>query len=106
MAGAGVSGVSGPQSALINAQDQLASVLPIGSDAAGLHLMNGVTFAALTATQQGTEGTLSFPPPQAGWFANIIDSPVNTWGTAITVGGGSFNVLARFNGVNWTVVGI
>jgi hypothetical protein len=40
-----------------------------------------------------------------GALANISDSTVNTWGATV-VGGGSFHVLARWNGTIWKVVGI
>lgn len=41
--------------------------------------------------------------PTTGQTAVVTDSTVNTWGTAITVGGGAIPVLAFFNGTNWTV---
>jgi hypothetical protein len=41
--------------------------------------------------------------PVAGMQYVVTDSTVNTWGAAITVGGGTDVVLAFFNGVNWTV---
>jgi hypothetical protein len=41
--------------------------------------------------------------PLAGMFQCITDSTVNTWG-AVVVGGGSFSVLAWYNGTDWTVV--
>lgn len=40
----------------------------------------------------------------AGTMAIITDSTVNTWGAVIS-GGGTFTVLALFNGTNWTVLG-
>jgi len=42
---------------------------------------------------------------KVGDHAVILDSTVNTWG-AIVAGGGSFVVLAWFNGTNWTVIGV
>ncbi len=39
-----------------------------------------------------------------GTIACITDSTVNTMG-AVVAGGGSFTVLAWYNGTNWTVIG-
>jgi hypothetical protein len=48
----------------------------------------------------------ALPVPGApGVLAVVTDSTVNTWGTVI-LGGGLHVVLAWWNGVNWTVVGI
>ncbi len=44
--------------------------------------------------------------PATGTLVNISDSTTVTWGATITVGLGLNNVLARYNGTNWTVVGI
>jgi len=35
--------------------------------------------------------------------AAVTDSTTNTWGAAITTGGGSNHVLAYCDGTNWTV---
>ena len=43
--------------------------------------------------------------PAAGMLVEVTDCTVNTWGSPI-VGGGSYTVLAHYNGVNWTVAGI
>jgi hypothetical protein len=43
--------------------------------------------------------------PILGELVVVTDSTVNTWGTAITVGGGALFVLAWYNGAAWTVVG-
>src|ERR1035441_739906 len=43
--------------------------------------------------------------PGIGQMAVVVDSTVNTWGTAITVGGGLLKVLAWFNGSGWAVIG-
>jgi len=51
-----------------------------------------VAFAKLPAT------------PIKGMIACITDSTVNTMG-GIVAGGGSFSVLAWFNGTAWTVIG-
>lgn len=51
-----------------------------------------VTFAQLSA-------------PALGMLAAIWDSSTNTMGASIT-GGGSFKVLAFYNGTNWTVAGV
>lgn len=37
---------------------------------------------------------------------NISDSTTATWGANVTVGGGANHVLVRYNGSNWTVVGV
>jgi hypothetical protein len=54
----------------------------------------GPTFAKLPAA------------PQLGQLSPITDSPVNTWGEAITAGGGTHTVLAHWNGTAWTVAAI
>ena len=43
--------------------------------------------------------------PTLGQIVCVTDSTVNTWGATITVGGGTYFVLAWWNGTNWTVVG-
>jgi hypothetical protein len=55
-------------------------------------LLRGRTFANLPGT------------PVAGMLATVTDSNTATWGATIA-GGGANNVLARYNGTNWTVVG-
>lgn len=40
-----------------------------------------------------------------GAIANVSDSNTATWGATVA-GGGANHVLARYNGTNWTVVGI
>lgn len=42
--------------------------------------------------------------PVAGMVINITDSNTATWGATVAAGGAN-NVLARYNGTNWTVVG-
>lgn len=59
----------------------------------GCLLLRGRTFAQLPAS------------PVAGMEATVTDSNTTTWGATIA-GGGSNNVKARYNGTNWTVVGI
>lgn len=59
----------------------------------GVLLLRGRTFANLPAS------------PVAGMEATVTDSNTATWGATIA-GGGSNNVKARYNGTNWTVVGI
>jgi hypothetical protein len=44
--------------------------------------------------------------PAIGMIANISDAGVNTFGANITTGGGLYQVCARWNGTNWTVMGI
>lgn len=49
-------------------------------------------------------GALGRPTPLVGYFAYINDS-TTTVANAIITGGGSFSVLAVFDGTNWRVVG-
>jgi hypothetical protein len=44
--------------------------------------------------------------PYAGMEANIADATANTFGATVSAGGGSRNVKIRYNGTNWTVIGI
>ena len=44
--------------------------------------------------------------PTLGQVVCVTDATVNTWGAAITTGGGAHFVLAWFNGTQFTVVGI
>lgn len=46
------------------------------------------------------------PKPTIGTLTVVTDATVNTWGTAIVIGGGGFTVTAHFNGTNWTVAAI
>jgi len=64
-----------------------------------LHQINLSTFAQLVPVNFA-----SLPAPAEGMLAAVTDSTVNTFGTAITVGGGTYNVLAFYNGTNWVVV--
>jgi Major tropism determinant N-terminal domain len=43
--------------------------------------------------------------PSKGEIAEVSDSTTNTWGATIS-GGGSYEVLAHYNGTNWTVAGV
>lgn len=43
--------------------------------------------------------------PVTGMQYVVTDATVNTWGTNVTVGGGSDIVLTWFNGTNWVVIG-
>jgi hypothetical protein len=71
-------------------------------------------FAALNGTvsaQQVVFVVLSFADAMrlpgrgtVGTLMTISDSTTNTPG-AVIAGGGSFNVLARWNGTNWIVIG-
>ncbi len=45
------------------------------------------------------------PTPVKGMLATVTDATVNTWGSLIVAGGGANNVLAFYNGANWTVAG-
>jgi hypothetical protein len=55
-------------------------------------------YATLVATYPCNAGN-------KGQVADVSDSTVRTWGAAITTGGGSYDVLARCGGTNWTVLG-
>ena len=44
--------------------------------------------------------------PALGAEVIISDSPTKTWGANLSAGGGPYNIKARWNGTNWTVVGI
>lgn len=46
----------------------------------------------------------SLPTATEGMVAAVTDSNTNTWGATIA-GGGANNVLAFYNGSNWTVAG-
>ena len=68
-----------------------------------------LTRAILTPNDPiASQGVFASAIPAAilGQLAIITDSPVNTWGAAVTVGGGGFTVLCWFNGSQFTVVGI
>lgn len=76
--------------------------------------MNNGTNALLTRAiltnnnpiaSQGVFAT-AIPVAFLGQLAIITDSTVNTWGAAVTVGGGAFTVLCWFNGTQFTVIGI
>lgn len=43
--------------------------------------------------------------PFVGETAVVTDATVNTWGTAVTIGGGSDIVLVWWNSAAWTVIG-
>jgi hypothetical protein len=70
------------------------------------------------AANGGSLSISAFPPPQPfatlpacssaieGSRADITNAPVNTWGAIVATGGGSYHVLVRCNGTNWTVLGI
>jgi hypothetical protein len=96
MAGAGIYGGGVGESATGNPFDRLASGEPEGTLSIGVQLWNGITFAALQQL---------IPAPVPGTEAVITDSTVTAFAASISVGGGSNNVKARWNGANWTVCG-
>lgn len=59
------------------------------------------------AVASGPYSFANIPPNLVlpGQQVTISDSTTNTWGAAITVGGGGDKVLAQWNGTNWTVMG-
>lgn len=87
-------GQEGTSAAGHNAGTNIAQVLtPAGILQYASKLAPEVTFANLPTG------------PSVGTVANISDSNTITWGA--TIAGGSTNhVLGRWNGTNWTVVGI
>lgn len=46
---------------------------------------------------------VDLPDAMSGQLACISDSTVNTWG-AVVAGGGTYTVLAFYNGTSWTVI--
>jgi hypothetical protein len=60
---------------------------------------------ALVYTYANLKGVSTNPVAVEGNEYNISDSTVNTWGTNVTVGGGSNHVKVRYNGTNWTLMG-
>jgi hypothetical protein len=63
------------------------------------HLNNAVGYQLTPVTFANLPSS-----PKTGMVVWVSDSTVNTWGTAIA-GGGTFTVLASYNGTAWTVVG-
>jgi hypothetical protein len=41
-----------------------------------------------------------------GMLQVVTDSTVNTWGTAVVIGGGAFTVTVHWNGTQWTVAAV
>jgi len=66
--------------------------------------ISGVNRPWSTAPAATFAGLETCSATNAGAYASVTDSSVNTWGTTIT-GGGSNKVLAFCNGSNWTVAG-
>jgi|GEM_PF-3083857 len=73
--------------AIYNASGTLIANIGVAGDTK----VGAVTYANLPAA------------PSAGTLITVTDATVNTWGTAITTGGGSNTVLAFYNGTAWTV---
>jgi hypothetical protein len=63
-------------------------------------------FTYLLRLSPRTFSQIGSPVGNVGSVRYITDSPVNTWGTAVTVGGGPNKVLVWANGTNWTVMGV
>lgn len=57
------------------------------------------TFASLSAVT----GTIAFV--NDGLAASCGDAACTTWGTTVTGGGGSLQLLVWYNGVHWTLIG-
>jgi hypothetical protein len=66
-----------------------------GSVSAIFHSFVEQLFSALASS--GAQGNV-------GNLAQIQDSTVNTPGAIVSVGGGTFHVLARWDGTNWKVI--
>jgi hypothetical protein len=74
---------------------------------------NNVAGASLSDFARGLTAAETLPPvafsslpasPSEGMLVSVTDSDNNVWGENIG-GGGGFNVLAYYNGTNWTVAG-
>ncbi len=77
----------------------LNSIRVLGTDSAG-------KLISQTSISTGEVAFASRPgSPSVGTLCNFIDSNTNTWGGTIN-GGGTNHVLGRWNGTNWTVVGV
>lgn len=44
--------------------------------------------------------------PTEGLMCDVTDATTATWGATVSAGGGANNVKVRFNGTNWTVMGV
>lgn len=68
---------------------------------------NGANFdpSIAYADRPGASGVYE-TTPKIGMMYNFNNANSVAWGTAITGGGGTTNVLGRYNGTAWTVVGI
>lgn len=58
----------------------------------------------MVGLQTRTVTFANLPTPVTGMIACVSDSTVNTWGTVIA-GGGTYTVLAFYNGTAWRVIG-
>lgn len=97
----------------------VASVIQAGATDVGLSRTGAATLALGNGTASNKTGTLQLTvgalqcttfanrpgTPVAGMTTCFTDSNTAVWGAAIAGGGGG-NVQARYNGANWTVVGI
>ena len=61
--------------------------------------------SARTTTNKSFTYSLLPTSPSVGMQSVVTDSTVNTWGSSVTVGGGSNTVLVWYNGTNWSVYG-
>lgn len=66
--------------------------------------LSAVTLSASARAQLAPTAFASLPVGAEGDIACVTDSNTATWGATIA-GGGANNVLAHFNGTNWTVAG-
>jgi len=76
------------------------------ADSTGLSVNNAGVVTASSALN-ATETTYANRPatPAVGMLCNFSDSNTATWGATIA-GGGAKKVCGRYNGTNWTVVGV
>ena len=81
-----------------------ASTTSAGTSSAALDAVLAAAVVANTAVHQSPYLTLP-ASPLPGQTAVVTDAMVNTWGSAVTVGGGTHKVLAWWTGTAWDVIG-
>jgi hypothetical protein len=74
---------------------------PVGSTLDVRGVVSGMHFRDLPG-----QTSVSQAGPLMGQTYDILDATVNTFGAAVTVGGGTNAVRVRYNGTNWTVAGV
>lgn len=98
----------------LSLEDQIAELADDASAATwgeidGTLASQGDLVAALAAKLTGSTTEVAFAAlpvsPVVGQVANVSNSNTAVWGATVA-GSGTDHVLARWNGTNWTVVGI